>query len=306
MASILGKHLDNERKRVKNAVMTSLYGSEKQPKLEFGEDTEELNAFFTAMEQLAPGPVRLLTALLASWQPNALKHEWTLPDGFKSVVKVMQKVKQRIEIDELGGAQMTYEYYENQPVPKDKKNAANVIHSVDGYILRTLIRRCNHDAEAVKLFHEALGKELLIRTLEDRKDPSSIKVHSVAGLRTLRLVELYHRTGIADTRIMDNFHLDNLKLLPRRMLKKLYRTTTLMVNHDPFPIVPIHDEFMVPVTHVDDLRLHYRHIMSELADSNLINAILTDIHADLRLYDEFHWKPSPIPSQIANSDYGIC
>jgi hypothetical protein len=109
--------------------MTAFYGSKAEPVKEFGDGTPELHAFYEAMYQLAPGPTMLLDTLLNSWQPWALSHEWQLPDGFEAKVKVIQKVKKRIEVDELNHSTFTYTYYINEGEERGVKNAANVIHS---------------------------------------------------------------------------------------------------------------------------------------------------------------------------------
>lgn len=127
MAQILGYHIPGERDKVKTAVMTSLYGSIKEPKKQFGEDTPELNAFYKAMYQLAPGPCELLDDLIKSWNPEALEHYWKLPDGFDAKVKVFVEHEDRVEVDELGGTSFTYVWYETGCVERDVKNAAKRI-----------------------------------------------------------------------------------------------------------------------------------------------------------------------------------
>lgn len=89
------------RADAKQATMTAYYGSKAKPKEIFGEDTDELFAFYTAQESIAPGACYLMRELLNSWQPYALEHRHTLPDGFNAIVPVLQKQKVKIEIDEL-------------------------------------------------------------------------------------------------------------------------------------------------------------------------------------------------------------
>ena len=69
------------RKDSKQAVMTSLYGSEKTPKDIFGEEGPLLEAFYEACYQQAPGAFNLLSVMKQAWQPGALSHYWKLPDG---------------------------------------------------------------------------------------------------------------------------------------------------------------------------------------------------------------------------------
>lgn len=114
MSTILGGAVAVSRADAKSATMTAFYGSKLVPKELFGEDTPELDAFYQAAHNVAPGAWELLQDLLASWQPYALSHAWKLPDGFDAKVKVMAKREVRIEVDELEHATFSYEFYENQ------------------------------------------------------------------------------------------------------------------------------------------------------------------------------------------------
>lgn len=129
MQVILGSNIHVTRKDAKAALMTSCYGSKEQPKIIFGEDTQELAAFYQACMEMAPGAFELLQELLDTWQPYALAHAWKLPDGFDARVKVMKREETRIEVDELDHASFTYEYYVNQGSKKGLSNVANVVHS---------------------------------------------------------------------------------------------------------------------------------------------------------------------------------
>lgn len=128
MNTILGGGLSVPRNHAKNALMTAMYGSREQPKAIFGVDTDELAAFYQAVQVICPGAWELLQDLLASWQPFALKHSWKLPDGYDAVVKVMKKIenesRNRIEVDELDGATFTYIWYENIGSEKGLSNVA--------------------------------------------------------------------------------------------------------------------------------------------------------------------------------------
>src|SRR5690606_4925526 len=84
------------RKDAKAATMTSFYGSKRTPQDIFGKETPELNAFYQAAYDTFPGAWSLLQDLLASWQPYALVHAWSLPDGYQARVKVMADVESRI------------------------------------------------------------------------------------------------------------------------------------------------------------------------------------------------------------------
>ena len=158
-----GISVDTPRSQAKEALMTVMYGSKAKPIEIFGEDTPQLNAFYQAANKVAPGAWELLQDLLAAWQPYVLSHQWKLPDGYDAKVKVMEKKESRIEVDELDHATFTYEYYINEGSKKGISLPANVVHSIDGYVLRCIHRRCNYDLVNVTAAYEAITAELILR-----------------------------------------------------------------------------------------------------------------------------------------------
>lgn len=113
MNELLIEDIEVNRADAKASSMTHFYGSKAKPKEIFGEETDELRAFYAAQETIAPGACYLMRELLDSWQPYALEHSHTLPDGFNAIVPVLQKCKTKIEIDELDHACVSYIYEDN-------------------------------------------------------------------------------------------------------------------------------------------------------------------------------------------------
>lgn len=272
MTGILGHGVAVKRKSVKNAVMTSLYGSIAEPKKEFGEDTPELEAFFKAMMELAPGACELLNDLLASWQPYALNHHWQLPDGFNAYVKVMARQEQRIEVDELAHSTFTYVHYENEGIKKDKKNAANVVHSVDAYILRTLIRRCNYDKERAQW-----AKDLIWAELMDRSIPTTRTLDPV-GVEAKYYIAQYERSSIADITMLPFMEEEVVASMSKQHLMEIGEILNSMLEHEPFPVICIHDDFKAHPNNLNAMRKHYREILGDLADGDLLSDLFCQIH----------------------------
>lgn len=298
MGDILGTPQQGNRADVKQAVMTVLYGSKKEPKNLFGEDTPELNAFYKAMYKMAPGACELLQDLLDSWQPYALVHEWTLPDGYDARVKVMEKVQKRLEVDELDHATFTYEYYENVGSEKGLSNVANVVHSVDAYLLRSLIRRCNYDRELMEWAAHHIERILLER---------------VAGLATSRdefwfsddfrrLRERYEATMMPDIRILDYCQEYELEALTSHHLRALGTIVNSMLVHKPFPIVSVHDDFKCHPNNMNHLRQHYIDIFAEMADSTILNDILSQLYGTPGTFPK---KSSGLSTKIRGSNYAL-
>lgn len=297
MNVILGGNLVVARADAKQALMTSFYGSKAEPKNLFGEDTPELAAFYQAAQVIAPGAWDLLQDLLASWQPYALEHRWVMPDGFDARVKVMRKVESRIEVDELDHATFTYEYYENQGQKSGLSNAANVTHSVDAYVLRSMHRRCNYDREIAEQAAQIIQIEMLERNLNRPRTVSMPK--GKAGY----YVAQYERSSIADVVIMPHLNRENIQQLSNQHLAALAGIINGMLQYKPFPLVTIHDEFKAHANNMNWVRWQYKEILAELADGYLLDDILSQIHGVPGMFPKLS---STLGDKIRESAYGLC
>lgn len=131
------------------------YGSTEQPKQLFGEGTPELKTFYQFLEEELTGAYEAMSDIAGCWNTEALEHSWVLPDNHHVHVKVMEYDEKRIEVDELDHATFTYRYKVNQPSTYGRSLAANVVHSVDGYIVREMIRRASAAGFTVLTIHDS-------------------------------------------------------------------------------------------------------------------------------------------------------
>ena len=279
--------------------MTVLYGSREQPKLIFGEDTPELNAFYKAMWKMAPGACELLQDLLESWQAYALSHDWVLPDNYHAHVKVMDVVEKRIEVDELDHATFTYRYKENVGQEKGLSNVANVVHSIDAYVLRSLIRRCNYDQNLMQNAAHSIETILLERsTGKPQKLYGAYSSHMVGVM-----VERYQRSQMVDIRLLDYVTHGDLELLDSDYLRALAKVVNDCLSHKPFPIMCVHDEFKCHANNMNQLRYHYKEIMADLADSEILSDIFSQLLGKKVTYVK---KSTNLSEKIRQSNYGLC
>ena len=294
------------RKDAKNAFMTTLYGSTAQPKKIFGDDTPELKAFYEAVATMAPGAWELLQILLGSWNSQALEHAWQLPDGFMARIKVMRKIsgeEGRIEVDELDHATFTYEFRVNEPVkiggPGTKSNAANAVHSVDAYVLRSIHRRCNYDREIAEGARLVLLEELEARA--NGKAKAEAKEGTAMGYYT----NLWAKTKMADVVILPWICEEGAEHLEEEHMRGLLATLEMMLAHKPFSVVTIHDEFKCHANNMNHLRKHYREILAELAESTTLEYILSGIFGQEGTYQNLS-KPGELAKLIRGSVYALC
>lgn len=290
------------RSDAKDALMTMMYGSKKRPKEIFGEDTPELEAFYTAAQIVAPGAYDLLQVLLESWQAYELLHEWKLPDGYDARVKVMDKITTRIEVDELDHATFTYEYKENVGLLKGKANAANVVHSVDAFVLREIHRRCNYDPMTLYFAHEALMQEKAMRDAGDM--PLLDQAASIQGTQLEYYIQQYERSGMPTVAILPEL-LDDVvtQYLSCQHITQLISICERMKGHKSFEVVTIHDEFKCSPVNMNALRQHYIDIFAQLAESNVLEDILTQIHGMPCRYTKLS---DDLGDLIRDSSYALC
>lgn len=249
---------------------------------------------------MAPGAWELLQELLASWQPYALQHAWQLPDGFEAKIKVMSQKDVRIEVDELDHAEFSYTFYENEGQKRGLSNVANVVHSIDAYVLRSVHRRCNYDAGLVEQADLALMAEA-----DQRKcgEAAQCPLNDYASDEIQYYMGLYERTGMADVVILPHLLGGQVTYLSDEHIEDLSRITRKMMEHVSFHVVTIHDEFKCHPNHMNQLRYWYKEILAELADS----VILADIIGQIYGMGGSYTKLSPnLGAQIRESNYALC
>lgn len=283
-----------KRADAKRAVMTACYGSKKVPKEVFGEG-EMLDTFYAASAVVAEGAFTLLDDLLSTWQPYALAHTWRMPDGDYINIKVMQKVETRLEIDELGHHQMTAQYRVHQGKKRGVSNVANVVHSLDAYLLRTMIRRCNYNPNQTNKAIELITAELAARypnyKLEEMSD--KIAFH----------YDLYVKTNMVDTVIVPHLTQQACESLPTEYLKELLALLERIVEHKPFTVETVHDAFMCLADNCDRMRYWYKEIMAEFAESTILDFIISTILNVEATYPKY---TQDLGDKIRQSNYAIC
>jgi len=241
----------------------ALYGSKAMPKQVFGEG-ELLTKFHNTMTEEAPGIWELNTAMLALWQPDALSHDWILPDNFHVQAKVTDTETTKITFLEKV-YQVTSSI--NAPTEHGLSLGANITHSIDGMIVREIGRRCNFKPDRLALL-KCLEKNLK-STHQDTKgvgDTANVKM-------VKKLAKHYQESGFLSARILDHLDDDSIVWAPQDALYELFQT----LPKKPFPVLAIHDCFRVHPNYANDLRKQYNQIIYEIAQSNLLENLASQI-----------------------------
>lgn len=287
--ALLGGACPVDAKQSKQALMTHLYGSKAVPEEVYGTDTSALRAFYTAINEELPGANQLNHDLLSLWNPEALAHEWTLPDGFDVRVKVMDTITHSYTF--LG---RTYESREhvNRPKAEGLSIGANVVHSIDGMVVREMNRRCNYDPMHV-------GRLLGLLSASSVGGVGTLRQKDLCLLRVLELADATGFMPAVVFEYIDEFNVNHLSDEQKAIVIDLINS----LPEKPFHLLCIHDCFKFHANNGNAVREQYRNILVELAASEIMSNIASQIagrHINVTKLDP------GLPARIAQSEYAIC
>lgn len=288
MLEVVGEASKITREKTKEAIMTALYGSEAVPKEVFGEGAL-LQVFKDTMQAMAPAAWELNEAFILMWDNEALINSWVLPDNFHVHVKVMDRVSETVHFLNKG-----YDTFRtvNQAKEEGRSLGANTVHSIDGMIVREMVRRCNYDATKVgelRMYITYLdqGGELTVLFDDD---------YNADMVRTLW--KHYEESGYLSARIIDHLNAHNLHLVRSETILELLDS----LPEQPFEVLTVHDCFRCLPNYGNDLREQYSRQLMLIAKSNLLQFILCQIlqrNVTIGKLDETLWQ------DIARTEYSL-
>ena len=134
---------------VKRAIMTFGYFSKAEPEALFG---ELLPKFKKVMMQELPGAIDIMEDIRAIMSITGNTHseyKYTLPDGHTAHFNVRVECEARVEIQEYEGKRYTHYWKETGTNWMSVALGANIIQSVDAYIVRQMIELCDFDIRTI-------------------------------------------------------------------------------------------------------------------------------------------------------------
>ena len=283
MANKLGTRAKIDRKKTKQAIMTAFYGSTATPRQIFGEG-EVLKIFYETIQEHAPGPWEINETMLNMWDPTALINEWTLPDNFHVKVKVMGQMSQTVTY--LGE---NYEVFhnENMPIKGGRSLGANMVHSIDGMVVREMNRRCNYDPVKIK-------KLLNVAEVGGGGHRSRYQNDGLVQ----QLWVNYQQSGFLSARILDYLSVDNMGLVNPAIITALIKS----LPEKPFQVISVHDCFRCLPNYGNDMRRQYNQLLAEIGQSNMLSSILGQIAG----HPIYAGKLDPtLPADILATNYAL-
>jgi len=261
MLDRLGEDAKISRSGTKDAIMTSLYGSTAMPKQVFGEGAL-LATFFEVMEEKAPAAWDLNQYMLDLWNPDALSHDWVMPDNFHVKVKVMDQVK---EVVHFLNEPFDVFHKVNMPMETGRSLCANTTHSLDSMVVREVTRRCDYDVSVVNKLYDLLQDGVVGST--------SAQTLTEDDKLVVTLWDHYKNTGYLSARIMGHLNANNIGHVDPAIIWELLNS----LPDKPFKVVSIHDCFRVHPNYGNDLRKQYNLQLSMIAKSDILSSLISQL-----------------------------
>lgn len=260
MCKTLGKnasdaHVKFMRTSAKKAIVPMMYGSKRAPEREFPDEVER-SAFLMAAEKRMKSCLILRNVLMNATDKEATQYQWVMPDRHNVVTPVI--TRNWYETTLSNGFSFKWSIYEKGKTKWFIKNAANVIHSLDGFIMREMVRRCNYNP---RLVHGTYDLLLGARTVEGGVSDDF-----------LRAKFLLEQSDFIPTNIISVINTtEEVNQLSKEVKDKLIARLYLMMKYKPFEVLVIHDCFTSNANYGNYLRYWYKEIMAEIAESNMLH-----------------------------------
>lgn len=283
MVRAVGDTARINRKDTKKAIMTAFYSSVATPERVFGTGSL-LQAFYTVLKTECPGAWELNETMLAIWDPKCWEYSWVLPDNFHVLIPVMG-----IEKANVNFLNKPYEvsYYVNKPIPYGRSLGANFTHSLDGMVVRELTRRCMFNPAQLEEVYKICNNRFKGKRTSEPDDKM-----------LMVLWDHYKDSGFLSARILDHIRYENAGLIDSSVILALLET----FPGKPFEIITIHDCFRCLPNYGNDLRMQYNIILSDIAKSEILSFILSQIlqkRVQIGKLDKDLWK------DIRESNYAL-
>lgn len=278
---------------IKKGIVPYMYASEAIPMDVFGDNFDD---FENAYKATVPGAAWAKDTLVNTWNSHADYHEWVLPDGHTSHVKVINTVDTQ---GKFKGRSFTYRHSEQGTREagenKTKANAANVTHSWDAYVLRELDARCNHNKDTLRKAITAIELHLTTEPSEHDANPELVRI-SELGLRfnaiSIHGIEFVKRNCLNG---VDEEYLKRLRILAQTVL-----------DLPSFHTKDVHDEFSCLPNYVNTMKYHYNCLLAESYASTWLFDVIEDL-SGISYHDKMTRRfKEEMLDEIMDNDYSLC
>jgi len=207
------------------------------------------------MEKMAPGAWDLNLGLQELWDEiEGTTYDWTMPDNFYACIETSDK-----EVVPFTFLDTEYQVVQtvNERPRFHKGLGPNLIHSIDGMIVREMYRRCMFD------------EKVTTRVMDLIMNHTGAFIYGTTG-KSAEMVETlwdhYLQSGFLSARILDYLYEDTMGLVDPMVIAKLFQT----MPEKSFEMISVHDCFRCHPNYGNDLRRQYNIILADINDSNIL------------------------------------
>ena len=283
MVEQIGDTAKIERKQTKQAIMTSFYGSTAIPKTIFG-DGALLDTFHRTMEERAPGAWDINQTMLAIWDDTALEHDWVMPDNFHVQIKVMGAITDTVH---FLNEPFDVTFKANMPVSEGRSLSANMVHSLDGMLVREMGRRCNYDMKQILKLCDLFKRGVTTHKSTRKQDKLALEIWGH-----------YLESGFLSARILDVLDEENIGLVNPKSIMLLIDS----LPQKPFEVLSVHDCFRCLPNYGNDLRRQYNNLLAELAESDMLSFLVSQIRKEKTVVNKLD---SDLGRDIRETNYAL-
>lgn len=274
------------RQDIKDAIMQYFYGGTKTAKETLGETGYK--ALEQVVEEYLYEPYFIRNYLLDNWDSTAEEYSWVLPDNFHVVAEVMDTEYFSFTFKE---EKYTFAHKVKQPTNNGKFLGANLVHSVDGFILREMVARCMYNQNKIDKLRKVQYSKTKVANLSE---------NTLKDYKTISdLLELGKKSGFYSTRILDYVNENNYSMVPEEILRDILNR----LPEKRFDMMTVHDCFFCHPNYVQDMREQYRNCLVDLSKSNLMDFIFHQIFPNV---NGSVGKTEDLTNEIAQEEYAIC
>lgn len=259
---------DLARDDQKKCVMQYIYCGNAKVKSVCGEYKD---AFVDAFASALPKSQAFREACLNAWDSNCEEYSWQLPDGFQ----VNQKVEKVLY--ELGIQEILMEIKVNGHITNVHPNwkvpctlqkgdngtrsiAPNVIHSIDAYIMRELVRRCNNTFK-IDLHDIKIGEF-------NSTNPNAETIY-----------KMWQETKMVSLNILN--YLNKGDTIPEEYFNAILGIVRTLPK-SRFFIKPIHDEFCCRAEFRKDMVKVFNQLLVELYRSDYLEYVSKELELKIK------------------------
>ena len=253
--------LDKEIK--KKSIMQFTYGGTAYVRDHLG---AHVNEFYALYAEYLPLVFEFRNACVGGWDEDAYGYGWSLPDGFEVDMVCEKPIAEtelssaKIELEIQGKRVNVRPFWSiNTPLqkgePGSKGLGANIVHSMDAYVMRELVRRCHG----------------VFRTSLD-----DIKIGDlVCSPEAKHIYNMWKQTGMCSLNILNELKKGNS--IPQDYYEAI-KDTLLTLPENKFFIKPIHDEFCCRTEFRDQMVQVYNCLLVELYKSTYAEYIQKELN----------------------------